>query len=340
MTTFYSEDELCGLGLKEYGRNVLISRNAIIYKPEELVIGNNVRIDDFVTISGKVVLGNYIHIAQNCSLFGGTEGIQMDDFSGLSSYVAIYAISDDYSGRFMTNPTVPDKYTRDVEAAVYLGRHVIIGCKSVVLPGVTIPIGCSIGAMSLCNKDLDEWGIYAGIPVKRIKDRRKDILELEKELCPEGKGIVNLQIGNFAEQTNKVVYENAVKYAAITGDNNPIHFESGEAYQSRYGRPIAHGMILAGFVSGVIGSLLPGTGCIYETQNLSFILPVFYGDIIVTRVTVTAIDIIRNRVTLRTECFNQEKKLVLDGKAVVLPSNKELELPRHPPGGGYSKQKF
>ena len=114
MTTFYSEDELCGLGLKRYGANVLISRNAIIYKPDKLEIGSNVRIDDFVTISGNVVLGNYIHIAQNSSLFGGTAGILMDDFSGISSHVAIYAVSNDYSGRFMTNPTVPDKYTCDL----------------------------------------------------------------------------------------------------------------------------------------------------------------------------------------------------------------------------------
>jgi galactoside O-acetyltransferase len=322
MTTFYSEDELCGLGLKRYGANVLISRNAIIYKPDKLEIGSNVRIDDFVTISGNVVLGNYIHIAQNSSLFGGTAGILMDDFSGISSHVAIYAVSNDYSGRFMTNPTVPDKYTCDLEAAVHLGRHVIVGCGSVVLPGVTIPVGCSIGAMSLCNKDLVEWGIYAGTPVKRIKDRRKDILELEKKLSPEGKGILDLQVGDFAERKNAVVYENAVKYAAITGDDNPIHFELGEAYQSRYGRPVAHGMIFAGFISGVIGSLLPGTGCIYESQNLSFIRPVFYNDEIITRATVIAIDIDRNRVTLKTECFNQEKKLVLDGEAVVLPNPK------------------
>ena len=64
MTTFYSEDELCGLGLKRYGANVLISRNAIIYKPDKLEIGSNVRIDDFVTISGNVVLGNYICLGE------------------------------------------------------------------------------------------------------------------------------------------------------------------------------------------------------------------------------------------------------------------------------------
>lgn len=190
MTTFYSESELHTLGLKKCGRNVLISRNAIIYKPEELEMGSNVRIDDFVTISGKVVLGNYIHIAQYASLYGGTQGIIMEDFSAISSRTAVYATSNDYSGKFMTNPTVPVQYTDGIDAAVHLGKHVVIGCMSVILPGVTIPIGCSVGAMSLCNKDLAEWGIYAGIPVKRIKERCKNLLKLEEELCKGGSVII------------------------------------------------------------------------------------------------------------------------------------------------------
>ena len=189
MTTFYSENELKRIGLKRYGTNVLISRNAIIYKPSEVEIGNNVRIDDFVTVSGKVVLGNYIHIAQYVSLYGGIKGIIMEDFSAISSRTAVYATSNDYSGRFMTNPTVPEKYTGGTDAAVYLGKHAIIGCMSVILPGVTVPIGCAVGAMSLCNKSLDEWGIYAGIPVKRIKERCKDLLKLEEKLVLEGGAI-------------------------------------------------------------------------------------------------------------------------------------------------------
>ncbi len=124
-------------------------------------VGSHVRIDDFVTISGKVVLGNYIHIAQFCGLYGGTEGICMEDFSGLSSKCTIYATSNDYSGASLTNPTVPAKYkTADKNAAVRLGRHAIIGCMSVILPGVTIGEGCAVGAMSLCLKYLDPWGVY------------------------------------------------------------------------------------------------------------------------------------------------------------------------------------
>lgn len=183
MNTFYSEEELKGLGLKSYGENVLISRNAILYTPEKLEIGSNVRIDDFTTISGNVKIGSFIHIAQFCGLYGGDAGIEMKDFSGLSSRVVIYATSNDYSGNSLTNPMVPDKYkTTDKNAPVVLGKHVIVGCVSVILPGVEIGDGCSVGAMSLCNKPMEAWGIYAGVPAKRIKERSKKLLELEEQL--------------------------------------------------------------------------------------------------------------------------------------------------------------
>lgn len=184
--SFYSETELKELGLKKYGKNVLISRNAVLYQPEQLEIGNNVRIDDFSTISGKVVMGDYIHVAQFCGLYGGDAGIYMEDFSGLSSKVTIYATSSDYSGNSLTNPMVPAKYeTQDKNIMVRIGKHVIIGCGSVVLPGVIIEEGCSVGAMTLCNKSLSAFGIYAGIPAKRLKERERTLLDLEQELRKE-----------------------------------------------------------------------------------------------------------------------------------------------------------
>lgn len=185
MDTFYSNTELNNLGLCKLGKNVKISRNAIIYHPELLEIGDNVRIDDFTTISGKVVLGNYIHISQFCGLYGGTQGIFIEDFTGFSSRVAVYAVSDDYSGQYMTNPTVPDRYTCDIEKSVYIKKHSIIGSGSVVLPGVTIEEGCSLVALTMCRKSTQPWGIYFGVPAKRIANRKKDLLKLEEKLSEE-----------------------------------------------------------------------------------------------------------------------------------------------------------
>ena len=106
----------------------------------------------------------------------------MSDFSGLSQGICIYSGTDDYTGKFLTNPTVPDKYLKVKLAQVILGRHVIVGSGSVILPGVTIGEGSSVGALSLVTKSLDEWGVYFGVPVKKLKARSKDILKLEAEL--------------------------------------------------------------------------------------------------------------------------------------------------------------
>jgi len=183
MNTFYSEEELKNLGLKAYGENVFISRNALLYNPEKLELGSNVRIDDFVTISGNVKIGNYTHVAQFVSFYGGDAGIEMKDFSAVSSKSTVYATSNDYSGLSMTNPMIPAKYkTTDKNAPVIFGKHVVVGCMSVILPGVEIGEGSSVGAMTLCTKSLDPWGIYAGIPAKKVKDRSKKILELEQQM--------------------------------------------------------------------------------------------------------------------------------------------------------------
>lgn len=182
MENFLSEEELKKLGLKGYGEDVRIGRHAVLYSPEKLCLGSHVRIDDFTVISGNVTLGDYIHISQFCGLYGGDEGIVMEDFSGLSSKCSVYAASDDYSGASMTNPTVPAVYKPgSISGPVRICRHAIIGCNSVVLPGVTVGEGTAVGTLSLCNKSTQEWSIYVGIPARKQRDRKRDILELEKQ---------------------------------------------------------------------------------------------------------------------------------------------------------------
>lgn len=184
-TSFYSEEELKEIGLKSYGKNVLISRNATIYGADKISIGDNVRIDDFCILSGNISLGSYIHIAAYCGLFGGDAGIIMEDFTTLSSRCAVYGVSDDYSGAALTNPMIPDKFRNVTEGTVTIKKHSIIGTGSSILPDVTIGEGCSVGSMSLVNKSIDAWGIYVGIPCKRMKERKKDLLELEKKFLSE-----------------------------------------------------------------------------------------------------------------------------------------------------------
>ena len=82
----------------------------------------------------------------------------------------------------MTNPTVPSQYTDVTHADVFLGKHVIVGCGSVILPGVTLGEGVAVGALSLVNKDCETFGIYVGKPARRIKGRKRELLELEQRL--------------------------------------------------------------------------------------------------------------------------------------------------------------
>lgn len=185
MQGFYTREELIELGFCEIGENVLISKKASIYGASKMKIGNNVRIDDFCILVGNIILKNNIHIAAYTGLHASMGSITMDDFSTLSSQVSIYAASDDYSGKYMTNSVVPQKYKNTLFGDVYIGRHVIVGVGTSILQNAYLPEGVAIGAMSLVKGELEPWGIYAGVPCKRIKEREKEILELEKRFLKE-----------------------------------------------------------------------------------------------------------------------------------------------------------
>ncbi len=175
------------LPLAARGQDVLIWPQAKIIYPEVIFIGNSVIIDDFVFFMGgkKSILGNFIHIGSFTSITGGGE-FTMHDFAGLSSGVRIYTGNEDYSGKYLTNPSVPHPYRVPVRSFVHIGKHAIIGANSVVLPGITIGEGAAIGANSLVTKDCRAWTVYAGSPCKEIKPRPKDeILQLEDRLMRE-----------------------------------------------------------------------------------------------------------------------------------------------------------
>lgn len=178
----YSREELKDIGLKNLGENVLISKDARIYSPHKVSIGNDVRIDDFCILSGEVVIGSNVHLAPGVQLTAGAGKITLEDFAGIAFNTVVTASTDDFSGKSLTGPTVPDKYKKSKTiGAVVLGRHVIIGTSCVILPNVRIGEGASVGALSLVSKSLDSWGVYIGVPAKKIKNRSKDLLDLEKD---------------------------------------------------------------------------------------------------------------------------------------------------------------
>ncbi|MEQ9885458.1 acyltransferase [Pectobacterium zantedeschiae] len=185
---FFTENELINFGFKSLGKNVCIAKNCTILGLENISIGSNVRIDGYTTIiasgNGFLNLGSFIHIG-GYSLLSAGAGITMNDFSGISQGVKIYSKTDDYTGNYLTNPTVRPEYTGVTSGEVILGRHSIIGSGTVILPKLTIGEGTSVGALSLVTKSLSEWGVYFGSPVKKIKERNKELLKLEKKFLIE-----------------------------------------------------------------------------------------------------------------------------------------------------------
>ena len=182
---YFPEEELKKMGFKYLGRNVKISTKTSIYYPETIEIGDNTRIDDFCIISGKVKIGRNVHIAPFCLLAGGEEGIILEDYTTLAYSVRVFSRSDDYTGATLTNVTFPDKYRNVTKKPVIIEKHSIIGTNSVIFPGVVIKEGTAVGAMSLVKISTQPWGIYAGIPARKIKDRKRDLLELERKYLEE-----------------------------------------------------------------------------------------------------------------------------------------------------------
>lgn len=184
---YWHTDELLHLGFKAVGKDVSVSRDCCIVGQQNISLGDHVRIDAMTLLSagsGYIDIGSYVHIASFCSL-GGAGGITLEDFSGLSQGVRVYSASDDYSGKSLTNPCVPSRYKAVAVAPVRLERHVIVGSNSVILPGVTIGEGASVGALSLVSRSLEPWYVYFGTPARRLKPRCRDLLALEAVLRQE-----------------------------------------------------------------------------------------------------------------------------------------------------------
>jgi acetyltransferase-like isoleucine patch superfamily enzyme len=169
---FLSRLELSRIkGLTLVGNNVLISDKCSIYS-DNIAIGDNVRIDDFCILSGDIVLGSNIHIGAYCGLYGKM-GIIMGDYTGLSPRCTIFSASDDFSGNYLISPMNPVETTNVTGGVVILRKFVQIGAGTIIMPDLTIREGSAIGAMSFVKKNVPDWEIWAGNPLRFIKDRSK-----------------------------------------------------------------------------------------------------------------------------------------------------------------------
>ena len=169
---------------KSIGDKVIIYDPVTFINPDLIILNNNIIISEFSFINAGqgLFIGNYIHISPFTSIMGGGYCI-LEDFVGLSSGVRLITGSDDYSGRALTNPTVPLEYRNINKSFIHCKKHSLLATNVVVHPGVTIGEGAVAASNSLVVNDLEPWCVYMGIPARKVKERQKDkILEFEKDL--------------------------------------------------------------------------------------------------------------------------------------------------------------
>ena len=153
--SYYTQEQLLQLGFKSLGENVKISDKASVYDCDNIEIGDNSRIDDFCVVSGNIKIGNNVHITPMCLIAGGKKGVILEDFVTIAYGVKIFTQSDDYHGDSLTNSTIPERYKKEKKCKVLLKRHSIVGAGSIILPGVVLEVGVSVGAMTLVTKATD-----------------------------------------------------------------------------------------------------------------------------------------------------------------------------------------
>jgi transferase hexapeptide repeat containing protein len=184
---FYTDKELQECGFKSIGNNVKISKKASIYKPELMSIGDNVRIEDFCVLNGHITIGNNVLLCVFC-LLDGHAGITIEDNVTFAAKVSVHSGSDDYSGASLFGSYIPvTKRLKHVNAPVLIKQHSLIADSVVIMPGCILEEGSAIGAFSFVKKSTLPWGIYAGIPARRIRERKNDVAFLYADFLKECK---------------------------------------------------------------------------------------------------------------------------------------------------------
>lgn len=178
-----TQAELRAIGFKDLGRNVLVDSAATVLGAENVVLGSKVRIDAGAVLSAGpqgIRIGSYVHIAASARVFAPVVPVILSDFVGLSSGVAVYSSSDDFTSGALTGPTVPIGLRNVISAPVFLDRHVVVGANSVVMPGVSIGLGGAVGALTFVSRNVLEGEVVVGAPM-RVVGRRPISILLQNE---------------------------------------------------------------------------------------------------------------------------------------------------------------
>lgn len=129
---------------------------------------------------------------------------------------------------------------------------------------------------------------------------------------------MTVAVGDAAELELLLSHRLVRRYSYLSGDRNPIHIDADYAAQTRFGRPIAHGMLIGAYISALIANELPGPGSIYLGQSLTFIRPAYVGEVIKIRVSVVGVNRDNGVIHLECQAANTALESIVEGTAVVL----------------------
>tara|TARA_B100001027_G_scaffold141279_1_gene98279 strand:+ start:1240 stop:1803 length:564 start_codon:yes stop_codon:yes gene_type:complete len=155
---YYSDEELISFGFKKIGKNLKVSRLANFYSIEDGEMGDNVRIDDYVILKGKIYIGSNVHISCFCHLSGGS-GITLKDFSGISSHTSIFSAVEDFISPTLMSPSIDRKYSKIIDGPVVFEEGAKLGSHCIVLPGITVGKHSTATAQTLINKDVKDFAV-------------------------------------------------------------------------------------------------------------------------------------------------------------------------------------
>lgn len=133
----------------------------------------------------------------------------------------------------------------------------------------------------------------------------------------------DIEMGQKAALSKTITEGDVLVFAGATGDLNPVHVNEEYAKKTRFKTRIAHGLISVSLIGSVLGSELPGEGSIYVSQEVKFKAPVYLGDTITAELEVVGKEVERNRLTLKTTCYNQNGQVVIEGTAVTMPAKEK-----------------
>ena len=126
------------------------------------------------------------------------------------------------------------------------------------------------------------------------------------------------QVGMKASTSKTITETDVILFAGVSTDINPVHLDEEAAKKGIFGKRVAHGILVSGLISAVLGNKLPGPGSIYMGQELRFLAPVFIGDTITAEVEITELIPEKSRIKLNTVCTNQDGKVVISGSALIM----------------------